>query len=415
MTTKELTTNEAASAQAIQAAIDRLGSDGGRVVLPAMELTLDRGLELRSGVELVGQGDDTVLRKGPGRVYPLSGYHNYGMCDAPLQSTHGLHVGMTVCVLDELRRGFYETFARITWIDGDWVGLSHGIKGDYYTNETPRLVTAFPLVFGHGIADAALRNVRLEGNRADQEEGIGGCRGGSVYFAASRRIEVTGVKERDFFGEGLGFQMCRDMRISDCVFDGNTGNGLHPGAGSTNCLFASCSAAGNGRSGFFFCVRANHITVTGCSFEENAIGVSVGIRDCNNIVDACRVAGNSGVGVLFREDGVAPVEVHSVRVANCDIEHNAVEEGEAQVTLRADAHDIILEGNRIRGDSVKALPAVHAEPTVRDLYCSDNYIEDCKTDISATAESLASEKPAISGGYGAAPETAFRHLTQVHV
>ena len=230
---------------------------------------------------------------------------------------------MTVCVLDELRRGFYETFARITWIDGDWVGLSQGIKGDYYADETPRLVTAFPLVFGHGIADAALRNVRLEGNRAEQEEGIGGCRGGSVYFAASRRIEVTDVTERDFFGEGLGFQMCRDMRIIDCAFDGNTGNGLHPGAGSTNCLFESCSAAGNGRSGFFFCVRANHITVTGCSFENNVVGVSVGIRDCNNVVDACRVAGNRGDGVLFREDGVAPGEVHSVRVSHCDIKENA--------------------------------------------------------------------------------------------
>ena len=415
MTTRELTTEEAGSAAAIQTAIDSLGRDGGRVVLPAMDLTLDRGIELRSGVVLSGQGEDTTLRKGPGRVYPLSGYHNYGMCDAPLQSTAGLAVGMTVCVLDELRRGFYETFARITWIDGLWVGLDHGIKGDYYADEAPRLTTAHPLVFGHGIADAAVCDLRLEGNRADQEEGIGGCRGGAVYFAASRRIEVTGVRERDFFGEGLGFQMCRDMRIRDCVFDANTGNGLHPGAGSTNCLFESCSSAGNGRSGFFFCVRANHITVRDCTFEGNGLGVSVGTRDCHNVVEACRIVRNRGEGVLFRPECVSPVEVHSVRVADCDIDGNAFEEGEGQVAVHADTHDVVIESNRITGSPGRALPAIYAAPTAREVYCGDNTVSQCEPEVAAETATLAAQRPEITGGYGIAPETAYRHLTQVHI
>ena len=415
MAARELTPDEAGSAAAIQTAIDSLGPDGGRIVLPALDLTLDRGLELRSGVELSGQGEATTLRKGPGRVYPLSGYHNYGMCDAPLQSATGLAVGMTVCVLDELRRGFYETFARITWIDGDWVGLDQGIKGDYYADEAPRLTTAHPLIFGHGITDAAVRDLRLEGSRSDQEEGIGGCRGGAVYFAASRRIEVTGIHERDFFGEGLGFQMCSDMRIRDSVFDDNTGNGLHPGAGSTNCLFENCAGAGNGRSGFFFCVRANHITVTGCAFEGNALGVSVGTRDCHNVVVDCRIVGNRGEGVLFRPEGVSPVEVHSVRISDCEIDANAREEGEAQLALHADVHDIVIEGNRITGHPERALPAVWAAPTARGVYCGDNAVSQCKPEIVAAAESLAAHRPEITGGYGVAPETAFRHLTRVHI
>jgi len=68
-----LTPSEAASAEAIDAL-----DGGGRMVLPEMDLMLDRGIELRSNVELAGQGDGTVMRKGPGRVFPLSGYHNYG-------------------------------------------------------------------------------------------------------------------------------------------------------------------------------------------------------------------------------------------------------------------------------------------------------------------------------------------------
>ena len=70
----QLPSTKACSAADIQQAIDDLGEKGGRVVLPEMELILDRGLELRSNVELVGQGQGTLLRKAPGRIYRLSGY-----------------------------------------------------------------------------------------------------------------------------------------------------------------------------------------------------------------------------------------------------------------------------------------------------------------------------------------------------
>ncbi len=262
----ELRMEDCADAAAIQSAMDRLAGRGGVVQLPELELTLDRALEIHSAVELRGRGDKTILRKGEGRVYPLSGYHNYGMRDVPLQSVEGLAVGMTVSVLDDERRGFYSTFARITWIDGDWVGLDHGIEADYAAEENARLVTAYPLVFGHGIRNAALRDLTLDGSLDRNPVCMDGCRGGAVYFANSDKIEISGIREYSFNGEGLGFQMCSRVIIRDSSFDSNTGNGLHPGAGSTNALFENCQGRENGKSGFFFCVRANHITTRGCTF-----------------------------------------------------------------------------------------------------------------------------------------------------
>ena len=171
---RQLTPSEAASAAAIQAAIDGLADTGGRLILPEMDLTLDRGLALRSGVELVGQGERTVLRKGPGAVYPLSGYHNYGMCDVPLHSAAGLEVGMTVSVHDnKTHGGFYETFGTITGIDGNWVGLDHGIEADYHASDEPCLTTVYPLVFAHEIEDAAVRDLQLEGVARQRREGHG--------------------------------------------------------------------------------------------------------------------------------------------------------------------------------------------------------------------------------------------------
>ncbi len=54
MQERRLTPGEASSAARIQVAIDELAGTGGRLVLPEMTLTLDRGLCLRSGVELTG-------------------------------------------------------------------------------------------------------------------------------------------------------------------------------------------------------------------------------------------------------------------------------------------------------------------------------------------------------------------------
>ena len=360
---------------------------GGEVVLPAMELVLDRGLILRSGVELCGQGEQTVLVKGPGKVYPLSGYHNYGMCDVPLVAAEGLEVGMTVSVHDgRSHGGFMETFATITWIDGDWVGLDHGIEMDYYADKEPCLTTVYPLVFAHYIQDAAVRNMRLEGNRAANEKAMGGCRGGAVYFGNSRGIEITGIRERDFWGEGLSFQMCRDVKIIDCAFDENTGNG---------------------RSGFFFCVRANHITVRDCSFRDNALGISLGTRDCYNLIENCRMEGNRGAGVLVRQTP-KPTEVHSCRVQKCQIKGNARVEGQGQVEITSDARDLVFVENEVGGERDK--PGVFVEQTARSIYLSDNVFTDCKVEVEMTSESRAEKAPEIECGYGEWPAPVFRHL-----
>ena len=93
------------------------------------------------------------------------------MCDAPLQSTEGLKVGMTVSLHDgRTHGGFYETFTTITWIEGDWVGLDHGIEADYRAEDAPCLTTVYPLVFAHNAQQIALRDMHLEGNRAAQEK-----------------------------------------------------------------------------------------------------------------------------------------------------------------------------------------------------------------------------------------------------
>lgn len=410
MAEMRLAPSEATSAAAIQHAIDALPETGGRVVLPAMDLTLDRGLELRSNVELVGQGQDTILRKAPGRVYPLSGYHNYGMRDVPLMFTEGLEPGMTVAVRDDRHGGFYETFARITWVEPTWVGIDRGLHSDYDAALNPVLVTAYPLVFGLGVTNVAVREVTLDGNREAQPAAIGACRGAAVYFIGSRAITVERVSEAGFAGEGLGFQMCSQVHIRNCHFARNAGNGYHPGAGSTGVTFDNCVAEGNEAAGFFFCVRANHVTVRDCKFSSNrGPGISVGTRDSNNLIESCTVDGNAGPAILFR-DTPRPVAMHNCRVLHCQLHDNARNEGSGQVVVLGDAHDLALAHNVISGGASRESAGIFVAPTATSVWLHDNQIEGCFPHVVADPDSLVAHDPVEACGYESVQPNHARHL-----
>ncbi|MBN1246171.1 MAG: right-handed parallel beta-helix repeat-containing protein [Anaerolineae bacterium] len=405
-----LQASELTSMDVLQGAIDSLGNEGGRVELPAGEFELDRGIELRSNVALVGQGRDTVLRKAPGRVYALSGYHNYGMCDVPLMHTEGLVPGMTVAIRDDRHGGFFETFARITWVDGTWVGLDQGLHADYDAGDHPVLVTAFPLIFGRGVTNVSVANVTLDGNRAAQPAGIGACRGAALYFIQSHGVTVSDVVERDFAGEGLGFQMSSRVAITDCAFDDNAGNGFHPGAGSTAATFDNCSAKGNGAAGFFFCVRANHISVRACRFTGNAgPGVSVGTRDSHNLLEASVMTGNGGSGILFRETR-RPVEVHDVVVRGCRIQDNARSAGAGQIVVLGEAHTLAFEGNVVGGTPERETAGFYINPSARDLWLNDNAIMGCSPVVVGDPGAFVARSGVIDAGIDGVQPVHFRHL-----
>ncbi|MDP6778833.1 MAG: right-handed parallel beta-helix repeat-containing protein [Candidatus Latescibacteria bacterium] len=401
----EIELTDAGSAAKIQAAIDALPPEGGTVVLPELDIELDRGLQVQSGVTLRGQGASTVLRKGPGRSYPLTGYHNYGMRDVPLVSTDGLSVGMTVSIQAERSRGFYDTFARITWIDNGWVGLSMGLSSDLAADDGPRLTTASPLIFGHNVREVALADLVLDGRRDDQEMPMNSCRGGAIYFYQSRDIEISNVHVDNYHGDGLSHQICRDVRVADSSFNRCSGNGMHPGAGSTNCFYERCSASQNDASGFYFCVRANHITVSECEFESNGPGISIGTRDCYNLITGCRVRDNRGPGVLVRR-GPTPVEVHSCVIRDSEIMGNAAADEGPQIAIEAAAHDIAIHDCTIEGTD-DGLPGIQMADGVRDVAAVDNTYARC---VPVVGGEPLNRFPEITCGYGTAAKADFRHL-----
>jgi hypothetical protein len=325
---------------------------------------------------------------------------------------------MTVSVHDrKAHGGFYETFATIEWVEDCWIGLDRGIDADYSASDEPCVTTAYPVVFGHRISDAVVADLHIEGSAAMQDQKMGGCRGGAVYFAQCHDIRLHAVTEADYDGEGLSFQMCRNVQIHQCTFDRNTGNGLHPGAGSTNCLFQGCTANGNAMAGFFFCVRATLITVQDCTLARNATGVSIGTRDCFNHILGCQIVNNQGAGVLVRPSP-APTEVHSILIEACVIRENGrasnadhesqVLQDAGQIVLTSDAHDITLVENLIeRGTTTAATVGLLCCDAVHAVQLQGNkFGDDLMTDIelretaAAVHSSQASPVPFLCGYLG---------------
>jgi hypothetical protein len=395
----------------IQRAVDVLSASGGVLHLPEVEVELDRAIELRSGITISGHGPGTVLRSAASRVFPLDGFQVYGMYDVFLTTSEGLKPGMTVSIRDDQYENFFETFARITWIDGNRIGLDQPLASDYgEPGSNPRLTNSFPLIFGSNIQNAAVKKLRLDGNRRYQEEGIGSCRGAALYFIRSSDCRIEEVQESSFPGEGLAFQMCSRMQIEVCSFVDNTGNGFHPGAGSTAAAFRSCVAEDNGRCGFFFCARANHIDVEDCQFRQNQeAGVSVGILDCHNRIITCTMSDNFGPGILFRPE-VRPTEVHSCEISACTITGNRGKDIRGQIDIRGEAHDLVFADNRISSAPSVQTAGIAMDPACIRIFLQGNRFEGCAPEVKANPESLTPEKPRITAGWDSAIARHFRHL-----
>ena len=245
----------------------------------------------------------------------------------------------------------------------------------------------------------------LDGRREDQEVGMGSCRGGALFFYQSRDIDISGVQVENYHGDGLSHQMCRYVRVADAQFNRCSGNGMHPGAGSTNCRYQRCSASHNDNCGYFFCVRANHITVEDCRFDRNGTGISIGTRDCHNLITGCSVRENRGPGILVRRSP-SPVEVHSCVIRDCEIAGNARDRGEAQIAIEAAAHDIVIQDSTITGTS-EHMPGIHIGRDVRDVAAVGNRYVNC---VPVVGTEPMSRPPEIVCGYGSAVDADFRHL-----
>ncbi|MBI3946715.1 MAG: HD domain-containing protein [Armatimonadetes bacterium] len=403
--------------RAIQAAVEAVARQGGGTVkvLPGTYLLHD-SVHLRSRVRLVGSGAGTILRKGPEAHSFLDADLGYGHYDISVAEPERLATGMGVTIRDNRAGGFYSTIATLTWRDGSRFGISEMLNHDYRRAGEGEVFTSFPPVSARFASDVAVRDLVIEGNRAENPRFLNSCRGGGVFLLAVRDAVIANVTVRDLNGDAISFQQCRNVLIEDCLLQGNTGNGLHPGSGSVGATMRRCRSVGNGQDGVFFCLRATYSICDSCAFIGNARhGVSIGGRDTHNAIVGCAIEGNGSAGIALRE-GDEAMAAHATLIARNSLADNCADKDTAEILLAGAARDVQVVENRIRrrpGSRPACAVAVREEVIGARIFgneCAGEFAEAIR--IAPGSGTVLHSRPerALPVGPEAAPPGADRHL-----
>ncbi len=337
-----------ADERALQAAVDYIaGLGGGIVEIGPGTYTLRDSLHLRPFVTVRGTPGQTILKKAAGTVTPLQLDGDYGEEQVTLRNPDGFAVGTGIAVWDNGAGGFHTTVARIIGRHGNTLAISKPLNADCMVANGGQAATVFPVVSGYDLEGCVVEDLVIDGNKANNPS-LNGCRGAGIFLYRGFGTVIRRCMVRDYHGDGIGFQQSNDVTVEDCVSEGNTSLGYHPGSGSQRPTFRRNVARNNGEDGLFLCWRVKFGV-----FEDNVLegngrfGISIGHKDTDNLFRGNQVRLNHQAGVFFRNEteGMAG---HRNRLEANIIENNGVTNNAPGIAVRGETQDLVFRNNIIR-------------------------------------------------------------------
>jgi hypothetical protein len=334
--------------RALQAAVDYIAAlGGGTVEIGPGEFVMRDSLHLRSGVTVRGTAGETTLRKADGVVAALAMDGDFGEQQITVENAAGFEVGNGIAIWDDNAGGFHTTVARITGRNGNTFSIDKPLMADCMVHNHAKAATVFPVVSGYELRNVRIADLIIEGNKQACVQ-LNGCRGGGIFLYRGFGTVINRCTVRNYDGDGISFQQSNDVTLIECVSEGNTQLGLHPGSGSQRPTIRDCIARNNGTDGLFLCWRVRHGLFEGNLLEGNGrFGISIGHKDSDNLIQLNRVRRNGLDGVFFRNESFA-MAAHRNRLKENIIEDNGVKESAAGIRIRGETDGLILEGNSIR-------------------------------------------------------------------
>ncbi|MDP1797142.1 MAG: right-handed parallel beta-helix repeat-containing protein [Planctomycetaceae bacterium] len=291
------------SHRALQAAVDYVANLGGGTVqvLPGRYM-LRGAVHLKSGVRILGSGEDSIVTKIPSRTSKLLVDSDWYDQEITLSPGHGFQIGDSVCLrVKNAHYGHPEVLKRrLVARNGDRFKLDKPLKVNYWQNGEPTASALFPLFTGEEIESIAVENITLDGDRANNEN-LDGNYAGCVFLQDCRDITFRKVIARNYNGDGLSWQICHDVLVEDCHSHGHAGLGLHPGSGSQRPIIRRNRLEKNS-IGLFFCWGVKYGLAEDNVLDGNVTGLSIGHRDTDNLIRRNTITSSTQVGVIFRPE-----------------------------------------------------------------------------------------------------------------
>jgi len=287
----------------IQAGVDyvaRLG--GGTVKILPGTYRLRNSIFLQSHVRLLGSGTDTVLFKEPSATTQLAADSDWYDQEITLENADAFQVGDGITLRARGDGKSYDTYVKRTLVarTQQRFKLDRPLRDNFWRLGNAVAMSVFPLVTGENIANAAVENLTLDGNR-EQNENLNGNYGGGLFFQDCNKLVFRGLVARNYNGDGISWQICHDVLVENCTAENNAQLGLHPGSGSQRPVIRN-NKVKNNDIGIFFCWGVKYGLAQKNHIEGNRLGISIGHRDTDNLITLNEIRNSREAGVLFRPE-----------------------------------------------------------------------------------------------------------------
>lgn len=370
------------SEKAIQAAVEYLARYGGGTVhvLPG-RYTLRNSVFLRSGVRLLGSGDDTELFKAPSVETQLSADSDWYDQEITLENSAGFNLGDGICLRAKSPHDGGAQVLKRTLIarSGNRFKLDRALRENFWMSETPTVASLFPLVTAEEERGMVIENIALDGNRNENLH-LDGNYSGCVWIQDCSDVLIRGVTARNNNGDGISWQVCHDVVVENCHSHDNADLGFHPGSGAQRPLMRN-NRLMNNNIGIFFCWGVKYGLAEGNQIVGNNCGISIGHRDNHNHIRNNDVRDSVQVGVLFRPERGEGFTANGNILEGNRIVNNGPEDG-AAVDVQGVTSDNTIVANTIeetRGPAARA--AIRLGEQTGDMDIRDNVIEGFATAV----------------------------------
>jgi polygalacturonase len=370
---------------AIQAAVDYVAAQGGGTVEVRPGLyQLHNSVRLHSGIELIGCGPDTVLRKEPSSTVLITEDTDWYDAQVTVADTSPFRVGGGVLLRGKCPHYKSEQIVihTVRAIEGQTLWLKSQARGadgaahtgNFWVGHEATASTLFSLVTANWASDIRVANLRLDGNRT-KNAALSGNYGGGMYFQDCERVHVDTVNVVDLESDCLSFQVVHDLTIENCEFV-NAVQGIHPGSGSQRPVIRNNIVRQCTRHGLSWCWGVRHGLAENNLIEDCPVGISIGHRDTDNIMRGNTVRRCRDGGLVYRNDPPHQAAHRNLIENNLFEDIGTLEKPGCGIDLDGPVEDNVLRGNRIvctRPGLMRA--GIRIGPQVTRLELDRNLIE----------------------------------------
>jgi len=331
----------------IQEAVDALPPEGGTVFIPAGIYRIARAIHLRSGVQLKGEGEHTVIaRRDPCLQIPLAVSAKTGDRQVTVKDASGFKVGSELCIRSAESHGWWCTHPIITSIKGNVIHLDRELTHDYLVEQEAFALNFFPAIYADECEKIRIEDLTIDG-RMDKREGFSNeFTVSAIHFRDVRDALIARVHVKRYPGDGFSVQMGDNVTVTECLSEYNLGHGFHPGTGITSGSWTNNVGRYNGWDGLFFCHRVRHTLVSGNRFHDNGwsgigkLGIGGEGGDRYNVISGNFCYNNGRCGIEMSRGG------NNVVVNNVCENNSRQEPGRWPGILVEDTFSSIISGNK---------------------------------------------------------------------